>query len=236
MHPHRLRWFVPFLPFLVFLLCGLILLTASRILLLLTFRERVGDLHELGTLFLMGWRFDIVTLSYLLIPAWLLACLAPTRWERFTKAGLTGYFVTSLALIGLLECATWPSLSEFGSRPEALFLEFLGHPQEVLGMIFRGFGGAVLSGFGVVCLVGWGTSHALRGALSRPRPGWPPRLIALPLGSALLLLRARSSLQHRPANLSTAAFSQNHFHNEAALTGSHLRQDRSAPMGSCLDF
>ena len=60
--------------------------------------------------------------------------------------------------------------------------------------------------------------------LSATRPAWPGlgcRLILLLPGAALLFLGARSSLQHRPANLSSAVFSQNHFHNEAALNSTY---------------
>jgi phosphoglycerol transferase MdoB-like AlkP superfamily enzyme len=61
----------------------------------------------------------------------------------------------------------------------------------------------------------------LRRASTRPWPRWRTRLLLLPVGTALLFMGARSSFGHRPANLSTATFSQNHFHNELALNSTY---------------
>lgn len=219
--PERRAAVAPFIPFLTFAACGLTLLTASRVVLLLAFADRVGVARELPVLFLTGLRFDTLTLSYLMIPAWVVACFAPPRIGGATKSGLGGYFVGALTLLGLLECATWPSLREFGSRPEALFLEFLGHPREVLGMILHGFWIELLAGILAVSLIGWSARRVLRASFAIPWPRWRWRVVIFPIGGAMLFLGARSSLQHRPANLSSAAFSKNHFHNEAALNSTY---------------
>ncbi len=211
----------PLLPLLIFFGFGLTLLTSSRLLLVLVFAGQRGAAAELPGLFLTGLRFDVLTLSYLALPAWTLACLSPGAWERVIKAGLKAYFIGVLVLIGVLECAAWPSLREFGSRPESLFLEYLSHPHEVLGMVLQGFTGALVAGLAAAGLILWTARRALGASFAGSWPRGYRRVLAFPLGAALLVVGARSSLQHRPANRSSAAFSQNHFHNEAALNSTY---------------
>ncbi len=208
-------------PFLVYAGLGLSLQTGMRIALLAAFHAKLGPMTELPALLVMGLRFDVLLMSYLLIPAWLVAGLAPAGWEGGVKAALRAYLLLLLGVMTFLECATWPALREFGSRPEALFLEYLNHGGQVAAL--------VLSGFWLECLVAvvaiggmlWLARGRLQWATGRAWPRWGVRLIMLPLGIALLLAGARSSFGHRPANLSTAAFSQNHFHNEFALNSTY---------------
>ncbi|AOS44130.1 Lipoteichoic acid synthase 2 [Lacunisphaera limnophila] len=208
-------------PFVTTLALGLALTTAGRLALLALFRDRLGSPAEWPTLFAMGLRFDVLLLSYLLLPAWLLACLAPGRWESGLKAALRGYLLVLLGVMTLLECATWPSLTEYGSRPEALFLEYLKHGGQVAALIFSGFWRETLVATVAIFAVLWFAHRQLRRATARPWPHWRTKLVLFPVGLALLLLGARSSFSHRPANLSTAAFSQNHFHNELALNSTY---------------
>ncbi len=68
--------------FLTFLLSGLALLTAARIVLLVAFSGNTGPSSEFVRLFATGLRFDLLLLSYVTLPAWLAACLWPPLGER----------------------------------------------------------------------------------------------------------------------------------------------------------
>ncbi len=208
-------------PFVTYVALGLLLHHAMRVVLLVVFRDQIGPWSELPALFATGLRFDLLLLSYVLLPGWLLVCLAPPRAEVAAKRLLLVYFATAFIGMTFLECATWPALREYGSRPEALFLEFLPHGREVVGMVLTGFLPELLLTLVVASLAAWVAVVRLRAAVQPAWPSWRRRLVVFPLGAALLFAAARSSVGHRPANLSSAAFSENHFHNELALSSSY---------------
>ncbi len=208
-------------PFLTFIVLGLLLHHAMRVVLLAGFREQIGPASELPALFATALRFDLLLLSYILLPGWLLACLAPPRAERAAKRLLVVYLSAAFGVMTFLECATWPALREYGSRPEALFLEFLPHGREVAAMVLTGFLPELLIALAAIALAMWLAVARVRAAVRPAWPTWGRRLIVFPLGAGLLVAGARSSVGHRPANLSSAAFSENHFHNELALSSSY---------------
>jgi phosphoglycerol transferase MdoB-like AlkP superfamily enzyme len=205
----------------VFLVLALGVLTVSRTTLAIGFVRDLGPLGELPRLYVTGLRFDLLWLSYLLAPVWILLCLTPAVAAKPVVRVVRVYLTVMLAVMVVLEIASWPALREYGSRPEAHFLEFVGHPNEVLGMLLGGFPAELLAGVVAAALIaalGW---WALRRLRHDPWPSTGLRLLLLPLGAALLFLGARSSLGHRAANLSTASFSQNRLHNELALNSSY---------------
>lgn len=207
--------------FLAYLLTGLALLTAMRIVLLVAFSANTGPGSEFPRLFATGLRFDLLLLSYVTIPAWLLACAAPPATERWVKPALRLYFTGAVVVMTFLECAAWPSLREFGSRPEALFLEYLKYGGQVVAMVLSGFLPETIASAVAIAAIAWFSHRRFARAASRPWPRWSVRLLVFPVGAALLFIAARSSFSHRPANLSTASFSRNHFHNELALNSTY---------------
>ncbi len=207
--------------FLTFLLSGLALLTAARIVLLVAFSGNTGPSSEFVRLFATGLRFDLLLLSYVTLPAWLAACLWPPLGERWIKSMLHVYFTGAVVVMTFLECAAWPSLREFGSRPESLFLEYLKYGGQVVAMVLSGFLFETMAALAAVAVIAWFASQRLSRSARLPWPRWGTRLLVLPLGAALLFAGARSSFSHRPANLSSASFSRNHFHNELALNSTY---------------
>ncbi len=221
-HPPKgppLRGFLS--PFLSYWLIGATLLTGMRLLLLIGFNENTGPRGEFLLLFATGVRFDLLLMSYVAIPAWLLACVSPPVLERWVKPVLRHYFTGAVVVMTFLECAAWPALREFGSRPEALFLEFLKYGGQVVAMVWSGFLPETIGALVAISAVAWLAHRRFSTATSPPWPRWGVRLLVLPAGAALLFLGARSSVGHRPANLSSASFSRNHFHNELALNSTY---------------
>lgn len=210
-----------FAPFLTFVGLALALTTTMRVVLLVGFSEQLGAASEFPRLFLTGLRFDLLLICYAMAPAWLAACLLPLPQGRWIRPALHGYFVVMLGIMTFLEIAAWPSLREFGSRPEALFLEFLKYGHEVFAMITAGFLGEALFALAAIAGMAYLAHRQFQRVRTRPWPVWWLRLLLLPIGAAPIFLGARSSLGHRPANLSTASFSQNHFHNELALNSTY---------------
>jgi phosphoglycerol transferase MdoB-like AlkP superfamily enzyme len=131
------------------------------------------------------------------------------------------YLSGAVVVITFLECAAWPSLREFGSRPEALFIEYLKYGGQVVAMVLSGFLLETVVTIAAIGVIAWFAHRRLARATLAPWPRWGVRLLVFPVGAALLFAGARSSFSHRPANLSSASFSRNHFHNELALNSTY---------------
>jgi phosphoglycerol transferase MdoB-like AlkP superfamily enzyme len=121
-----------------------------------------------------------------------------------------------------MEVATFPFMEEFDLRPDIKFLEYLKHVHEVVTTLVKVYALELLIGAGalVVCAAcAWRWS--LRILETAAEWNWKRRLLCLPFVMGLLVLGARSTLGHRPANLSTACFSENHLANELALNSTY---------------
>ena len=107
-----------------------------------------------------------------------------------------------------LELATPQFLTEYDSRPNRLFVEYLVYPREVLAMLWNGYRGSLA--LIAVCLgaAGWLIVPALQASTSAAPTRGAPRIVMLvwPIVVLLLFVMIRSSFQHRPANLATFAF------------------------------
>ncbi|MDT8383674.1 MAG: LTA synthase family protein [Gammaproteobacteria bacterium] len=173
-------------------------------------------------LFPVGLRMDVILLSALLILPATLLLLLPSVGRRYWQPALAGLFgVISFALI-YFEAVTYTFISVYNARPNHLFVEYLAHPDTVLDIVWHSYKLELFLGL-LLMLLGavWITRLSYRlMTTARPWPYWQ-RLLALPLVLALLVLGARSSLTDSPANLGTAAFSEDTLTNELALNSSY---------------
>lgn len=107
-------------------------------------------------------------------------------------------------------------------RPDQKFFEYLQHPNEVFGMLWKVYKLELAIGILLVLVAGlifWKFSSK---ALQIAKP-WSlkTRALAFPVVVGVLVPGARSSVGHRPVNLSTASFSNNHLANELALNSTY---------------
>lgn len=203
----------------VFLL-GFLWLSASRAFLVTLNFDRLADASEILKIFLIGLRMDSVTLCYLLAVPVLLDFILPGSRIRGLLIGVSLGLAAFLLLY--MEAATPAFLGEFDNRPDRVFFEYLQHPREVFGTILREHGVQfVLSTLAVSVLSLWFVRYAMD--LRRQQAGWPGlrRLALFPAVLVVLFLGARGTLEHRPVNISTAAFSNSHIANELALNSSY---------------
>lgn len=148
---------------------GLLLTTLDRLLLAWAFGD--GTLN--WALILVGWRMDAIVLAQLsALPLLLvLVLLFPARWVAWLVGVLIG-LAAALLLLG--ELASWPFLAEFGTRPGALFLRYLGHPAEVVATLGLGYGlFALFGGLLVVATALWLARRSAAWLRGLP-PGTPP--------------------------------------------------------------
>jgi phosphoglycerol transferase MdoB-like AlkP superfamily enzyme len=208
-----IRWPIrrlgPYSCVLGFFLLGIVSLSISRAALIWWQWDRVEATNALFSIMLQGLRSDLIILglfaapAVLLLPAFL-ALGSMTLWTRVSSVWLAA----SLIVIVFLEFATPQFLLEYDSRPNRLFIEYLVYPQEVLAMLWNGYRGLLcLTGLAITALSWIVFGHFRRYAANVDV--WTTRMLALawPLLVILLFVMIRSSLQHRPANLASFAFS-----------------------------
>mgnify|MGYP003667643662 CR=1 FL=1 len=195
-------WAGPFAPLLALYVIGVVILSTSRIALMLWQGERVAAAGIWDTLLIQGLRVDIIQLSLLAaIPILLLPLFAARRawpvWRAFTLAWVIG----AVALLVFLEMATPPFILEYGVRPNRFFIEYLKYPREVLSMLWGGYRVELVGGVLVTAGMAWLAARALRPwSVQPPRwKGWQT-LLAWPLVVLAVAFGIRSTLDHRPAN------------------------------------
>ena len=139
---------------LIFVVAAFALLTLSRLALAAWQWQRVRNAGGLAPLLLGGLRIDAHQICVLAaLPAVLSPWLGHLPFAA-TAAGI--WYLVAFILLAFLEVATPPFILEYDTRPNRLFVEYLKHPREVSGMLWRGYKAALLGGFGALTLIGWG--------------------------------------------------------------------------------
>src|SRR5690606_23824359 len=115
-------------------------------------------------------------------------------------------FTFAWCLLVLLEVSTPQFIMEYDTRPNRLYVEYLKHPREVFGMLWKGYKLVLLGGVAGMALLGWAGWAALQLAPPDPSlPLWLKPLLTLAFGAAIFLA-IRGTLSHRPINPSTVAW------------------------------
>ncbi|MGP1614795.1 MAG: LTA synthase family protein, partial [Pollutimonas bauzanensis] len=91
-------------------------------------------------------------------------------------------------------------------RPNRIYVEYLKHPHEVFGMLWKGYKAVIFGGVAALALFAW-LGHALFiGAAADGAMLWWLRPIISLAAAALTFLAIRGTLGHRPINPSTVAY------------------------------
>ncbi|MDH3510376.1 MAG: LTA synthase family protein [Gammaproteobacteria bacterium] len=206
--------------FVIIALCYLAVLSASRLLLISIYWDRVAPTDGTGLILLQGLRFDIILLGMILGPVFLfkpwfqaVAILRSIgKWIFPVYVGL----ITALAFF--VEASTASFIAEFDSRPNYLFVEYLQHPSEILATVF-GTRPVELISFTVVAVlmagvvIGW----LRKDPLSDLRVSPLFCILATPIIAIITVAMIRSTAGHKPVNPSIAAFSQDSMVNQLPL-------------------
>ncbi len=199
---------------------GMLWLSLSRIVLFATHSDRLLMVENIWKMFPIGIRMDSITLCVLLIlPAILLFAL-PGRVVRIRL--MTALLTLLAAFMVYMEVATIPFIDEYDVRPNRVFFEYLSYPREVFSTLVKDYLLIMITGTSLVLVL----TYAFWRVVNRWQQNfqdwtWWKRLAVLPLVFLLLVLGARSTLGHRPVNISTASFSSDHLANELALNSSY---------------
>ncbi len=207
------RWLAnPLGTWALFFALALLALGLSRLGLLAWLWDSVGGVDRVWRAFTLGARLDLVLLCYVASLPWLLHLALPPSPARARLAAVLLTFIGSLLLF--MELATPEFMREFDNRPDRLFFEYLEHPREVSSMLWHHHRLAMLGIPPLLALAIWGQWRAWRRWLELEQPWrWTRRAAVAPLLVVALFVGARG-LDHRPLNLSHAAFSGNRLANE----------------------
>ncbi len=213
----------PFAPLITMLLLGLVILSLSRLGLVLWKFERVDATGKLVEILLQGIRVDIIQLSLLALVPLLLAPILAIKplfnvWQKFTYI----WVIISIVLLVFLEAATPGFIAEYDVRPNRLFVEYLKYPNEVVSMLWGGFKIHVFASFGFVAFAIWVMRRFMRPWL-QAKPTWTNKKVWLvwPLIFLLAAFAIRSSLGHRPANPALFAITQDSMVNSLILNSGY---------------
>jgi len=216
----RLQWHKFFAPYRIlgkFLWLGLILLSASRMFLLLWQSERVQATGQFGWLLLQGIRADLMLLGLVLsIPVLLMPIVRVRQlhplWLHFS------YFwcLSMLCLIIFIELSTPAFIAQYDIRPNRLYLEYLKYPKEVVATLWYGFRWSLLTALTMTAVLIFTATRVLQ-----PPVKIPPQPLLFWLSWPLMLLLVfaaiRSTTAHRPANPATFAITADVLVNSLVL-------------------
>ncbi len=208
-------------PLLYFMLTTLIMLSCSRLLLVGIYHERVFAIHDWYRIFTLGIRMDLILIAYFSFLPMLLLLLLPNCITQKLKGFIRWYFILVMFYFIFMELTTIPFINQYDTRPNRIFVEYLKYPKEVLGMLGKGFLLPVISVL-IGSVVGiWALLKITKNWTQNIATSYWLKLILLPLIAGVLILFARSSLGHRPANPSTASFSSDQMVNSLALNSGY---------------
>ncbi len=187
-----------------FIISAFCLLTISRCLLSAWQWSRVKQAGGIGPILLGGLRIDANQIAML---AGIPAVLAPWLGHFPLAVAVTAWwFGLAWMLLVLLEVSTPQFIDEYDTRPNRLYIEYLQHPQEVFGMLWKGYKHVLLGAAIVLALFGW-LAAQLFGDVGPDTPlaWWQAALWSL-AAALITFLAIRGTLGHRPINPSTVAY------------------------------
>ena len=201
----------------------LLVLWLSRLGLAAWLAPRITDADAWSHLLLQGLRFDGVWLGLV----WALPA-AITPWMALHSAAWRAWvhvqrWYGGAGVLGMvfLELSTPAFIAQYDSRPNYLFVEYLGHVNEVAGTLLKDQWPALLVAAVVLPAAAWLYARYTRVAKTRVRLTLPWALALSILLFTALALAARGTLGHRPANPALAAVTADHLVNELPLSSAY---------------
>lgn len=190
--------------------------TLGRLSLFVLYFDRI---HQSGTdywwSFIYGLKMDtIVACVFLIIPA-ILLLLTPSFSKKLVSQALRIYVLITFLIFIYIENATFPFFEEFDVRPNALFIDYLEYPKEVLGNIWASYKLEIFIATILLSLFAyffWRNTKNL--FLDVFEVSYLKRVALFVPMFFIIFIGIRSSFGHRPANISDAVFTNNNLVNE----------------------
>jgi len=195
-------------PILIFCLSSLTVFFLFRLIYVAIYWERIAIEPQFWKLFFIGVRIDMILICYYIGIPLLGFLLLPKKWIQSTRYFWVSYFTFFIGLTVMMELSTYAFIEQYDLRPDRIFIEYLDHFKEVSETVMGN------NPYSVILTVVFTSLAVVLSAkfFTRIVYNYTPisfkkGIILLPLLAGLVFLGARSSLSHRPANVSTAYFS-----------------------------
>ena len=189
---------------LTFIVASFALLTTSRLALAIWQRSRISQSGSLWPILKGGLRIDANQIAIL---AGIPLVLSPWLGSNATALAIAdGWFEFAWLLLVLMEVSTPQFIQEYDTRPNKLYVQYLKHPREVFGMLWKGYRSIIVAGvatIGLLCWLGFVLFHDI--PPDQPMGITSAALFTL-VSAALIFLAIRGTLSHRPINPSTVAY------------------------------
>jgi phosphoglycerol transferase MdoB-like AlkP superfamily enzyme len=199
------RWFSwagAYAPILMLFFAILLIGGLSRALLVAWQLDRVIETSVWPSVFLHGLRVDLIMAGMAVAPPILLLPILGHRFSWTAWKRVTGLWAL-IVVFGFLfmEVATPTFITEYDTRPNRLFFEYLSYPKEMLNMLWEGYlptvAMAIFLCVSLTALFAW----LMRPWLQEAKPGrYGKAILVWPIVVLAVFMSIRSTTGHRPAN------------------------------------
>ncbi|RZV14703.1 alkaline phosphatase family protein [Aliarcobacter butzleri] len=196
----------------------------GRFFFYLLYFERFNDISFSESLltFIYGLRMDTIVICIILIIPTIFLAITPKIFSNFISKFLSIYILFFLVIALFIECASFPFFAEYDLRPNYLFIEYLEYPQEVTSLLFKDYKLQFIAVFILIIATIKIYSKAKFINFEQVfKQNYISRILILAPILLVLFLGIRSSLGHRPVNISDALYSENRIINEITKNSLH---------------
>ncbi len=196
----------------------------GRFFFYLLYFERFNDisLSESLLTFIYGLRMDTIVICIILVIPTIFLAITPKIFSNFISKFLSIYILFFLLIALFIECASFPFFAQYDLRPNYLFIEYLEYPQEVTSLLFKDYKFQFIAVFILIIATIKIYSKSKFIKFEQVfKQNYVSRILILVPILLILFLGIRSSLGHRPVNISDALYSTNRVINEITKNSLH---------------
>lgn len=196
----------------------------GRFFFYLLYFERFNDISFSESLltFIYGLRMDTIVICIILIIPTIFLAITPKIFSNFISKFLSIYILFFLVIALFIECASFPFFAQYDLRPNYLFIEYLEYPQEVTSLLFKDYKFQFIAVFIlIIATIRIYSKSKFINFEQVFKQNYISRILILAPILLVLFLGIRSSLGHRPVNISDALYSENRVINEITKNSLH---------------
>ncbi|MDN5110582.1 LTA synthase family protein [Aliarcobacter butzleri] len=196
----------------------------GRFFFYLLYFERFNDisLSESLLTFIYGLRMDTIVICIILVIPTIFLAITPKIFSNFISKFLNIYILFFVVIALFIECASFPFFAQYDLRPNYLFIEYLEYPQEVTSLLFKDYKFEFIAIFIlIIATIKIYSKSKFINFEQVFKQNYISRILILAPILLVLFLGIRSSLGHRPVNISDALYSTNRVINEITKNSLH---------------
>ncbi|AGR78007.1 putative sulfatase [Aliarcobacter butzleri 7h1h] len=165
---------------------------------------------------------DTIVICIILVIPTIFLAITPKIFSNFISKFLNIYILFFLVIALFIECASFPFFAQYDLRPNYLFIEYLEYPQEVTSLLFKDYKFQFIAVFIlIIATIRIYSKSKFINFEQVFKQNYISRILILAPILLVLFLGIRSSLGHRPVNISNALYSENRVINEITKNSLH---------------